>query len=59
MCIRTRIWNIAIPKATLQQLIDKLDADEDGYIAIGEVRDLLRRYGRDAKRSLKYRMRRR
>lgn len=58
MCILTRIWNIAIPKATLQQLIDKIDADEDGYIRIGEVRDLLRRYGKDARRSLKSLMRR-
>ena len=58
MCIWTRIWNIAIPKATLLTLIDKIDADEDGYIAIGEVKDLLKRYGRDARRSLKSRMRR-
>ena len=47
------IWNIAIPKETLLQLIDKMDADADGYITIGEVRDLLKRYGTDAKKSFK------
>lgn len=47
------IWKIGIPKDTLIELLEKLDADEDGFITIGEVRDLLKRYGRDAKSSLK------
>ena len=47
------IWKIGIPKDTLIELLEKLDADEDGFITIGEVRDLLRRYGKDARSSLK------
>ena len=47
------IWKIGIPKDTLIELLEKLDADEDGFVTVGEVRDLLRRYGKDAKSSLK------
>ena len=47
------IWKIGIPKDTLIEILEKLDADEDGFITIGEVRDTLRRYGKDAKSSLK------
>ena len=47
------IWKIGIPKDTLIELLEKLDADEDGFVTIGEVRDVLKRYGRDAKSSLK------
>lgn len=51
MC--TKIWNIGIPKDTLIAILEKLDADEDGFVTIGEVRDVLKRYGKDAKSSLK------
>jgi len=47
------IWKIGIPKKTLIEILEKLDADEDGFVTIGEVRDVLKRYGRDAKSSLK------
>lgn len=47
------IWKIGIPKKTLIEILDKLDADEDGFVTVGEVRDVLKRYGRDAKSSLK------
>ena len=47
------IWKIGIPKDTLIEILEKLDADEDGFVTIGEVRDLLKRYGKDAKTSLK------
>lgn len=47
------IWNIGIPKGTLELLISKMDADEDGFITVGEVRDLLKRYAKDAKKSCK------
>lgn len=47
------IWKIGIPKDTLIEILEKLDADEDGFVTVGEVRDLLRRYGKDAKSSLK------
>ena len=48
------IWKIAIPKDALLRLIKLIDADQDGYVTIGEVRDLLKRYGKDAKSSLKF-----
>ena len=51
MC--TSIWKIGIPKDTLIGILEKLDADEDGCVTIGEVRDVLKRYGKDAKSSLK------
>ena len=47
------IWNVGIPKKTLLAILSKMDADEDGFISIGEVRDLLKRYGKDAKKSCK------
>ena len=47
------IWNIGIPQGTLELLISKMDADEDGFITVGEVRDLLKRYAKDAKKSCK------
>lgn len=47
------IWKIAIPKDTLIGILEKIDADEDGFVTIGEVRDVLKRYGKDAKSSLK------
>ena len=34
-------------------VLDKMDADEDGFVTIGEVRAILKRYGKDAKSSLK------
>ena len=51
MCVS--IWKIAIPKDTLLHLIEAMDTDEDGFVTIGEVRDVLKRYGKDAKSSLK------
>ena len=47
------IWKIGIPKDTLIEILNKLDADCDGFVTIGEVRDVLKRYGKDAKASLK------
>ena len=47
------IWKIGIPKKTLIEILDKMDADEDGFVTVGEVRDLLKRYAKDAKSSLK------
>ena len=47
------IWKIGIPKDTLIEILEAMDADADGFVTVGEVRDLLKRYGRDAKSSLK------
>ena len=51
MCANT--WKIGIPKDTLIAILEKLDADEDGFVSIGEVRDVLKRYGKDARSNLK------
>ena len=51
MC--ANIWKIGIPKDTLIGILEKLDSDEDGFVTIGEVRDVLKRYGKDAKANLK------
>ena len=51
MC--ANIWKIGIPKDTLIGILEKLDADEDGFVTVGEVRDVLKRYAKDAKANLK------
>ena len=51
MC--ANIWKIGIPKDTLIAILEKLDADEDGFVSIGEVRDVLKRYVKDARSNLK------
>ena len=48
------IWKIAIPKAAVLRLIESMDGDSDGYITIGEIRNLLKRYGKDVRSSLKF-----
>ena len=48
------IWKLEVPKERLCQLIDMMDADEDGYVSFGEVRDLLKEYGEKLKRSMRY-----
>ena len=51
MC--ANIWKIGIPKDTLIAILEKLDADADGFVTVGEVRDVLKRYAKDARSSLK------
>ena len=48
------IWKLEVPKERLIQLIDAMDADEDGYISFGEVRDLLKEYADKLKRSMRF-----
>lgn len=48
------IWKLEVPKDRLVQLIDMMDADEDGYVSFGEVRDLLKEYGVKLKRSMRF-----
>lgn len=47
------VWRIGIPKESLIKLIETMDADLDGFVTVGEVRDLLKRYAKDAKKTLK------
>lgn len=49
-----RIWKLEVPKDRLVQLIDMMDADEDGFVSFGEVRDLLKAYGVKLKRSMRF-----
>lgn len=48
------IWKLEVPKERLVALIDKMDADEDGYISFGEVRDFLKEYAEKLKRSMRF-----
>lgn len=48
------IWKLEVPKDRLCRLIDKMDADEDGYVSFAEVRDLLKEYAVKLKRSMRY-----
>lgn len=47
------IKKIAIPKEALLKLIDTIDADQDGFVSLGEVWNIIKRYAKDAKASLK------
>lgn len=53
MCFKN-VWNLEVPKDRLVQLIDMMDADEDGFVSFGEVRDLLKEYGVKLKRSMRF-----
>lgn len=53
MCIKG-IWKLSVPKDRLCALINAMDADEDGYVSFGEVRDLLKEYAVKLKRSMRF-----
>ncbi len=44
---------IGIPKDTLKKLIDSLDADEDGFVTVGEAWASLKEYAKAAKAAYK------
>ena len=48
------IWKLEVPKDRIVSLIDMMDADEDGFVSFGEVRDLLKEYGVKLKRSMRF-----
>lgn len=52
------IWKLEVPKVRLCELIDMMDADEDGYVSFGEIRDLLKEYAGKLKRSMRFSKRR-
>lgn len=58
MCLKS-IWKLEVPKERLVKLIEMMDADEDGYVSFGEVRDLLLEYADKLKRSMRYSKKRR
>lgn len=49
---------ISVPKENLLALIERMDADTDGYITLGEVRDVLKTYGQAVRRSARFDRRR-
>lgn len=53
MCFKS-VWKLEVPKDRLVKLIDMMDADEDGFVSFGEVRDLLKEYGVKLKRSMRF-----
>lgn len=46
--------NVGVPKDRLLTLIEDMDEDTDGYITLGEVRDLLKKYGKAVRRSARF-----
>ena len=48
------IWKLEVPKERVVKLIEMMDADEDGFISFGEVRDLLKEYADKLKRSMRF-----
>lgn len=53
MCLKS-VWKLEVPKDRIVKLIDMMDADEDGFVSFGEVRDLLKEYGVKLKRSMRF-----
>ncbi len=51
------IWKISAPKERILAIVEKMDADGDGYISFGEVRDLLKKYAKAVKRSARFKRR--
>lgn len=51
------IWKLGAPKERIIALVDKLDADSDGYVTFEEVRDLLKDYAKAVKRSARFKRR--
>ena len=41
------IWKLGIPKKSLLAIVEAIDEDQDGFVTIGEVRDVLKRYAKD------------
>ena len=51
------LWNISAPKERIIAVVEKMDADDDGYISFGEVRDLMKRYAKTIRRSARFKRR--
>lgn len=52
--IFSNIWKIKIPKSAILKVVEAIDEDQDGYISIGEIKNILKRYAKDVKSSYKY-----
>lgn len=51
------LWKISAPKERIVDLVERLDADNDGFVSFGEVRDLLKDYAKAIKRSARFKRR--
>ncbi len=52
------LWKVEVPKENVEAIIAAMDSDMDGYISLGEVRDMLRSYAKKVKRSMRFELRR-
>ena len=50
---------IGIPKTSLLKLIEAFDEDQDGFVTVGEVAELLKKYAKDVRSSGKDKLLRR
>lgn len=48
------IWKIMIPKERVIELLNRLDADQDGYISGAEIRTAVKDYLRAVKNSKRF-----
>ena len=54
----SNIWKLGVPKERVVALIEKIDADQDGFVSFGEVRKVLQKYAKAVKRSARFGARR-
>ena len=53
MCLKG-LDKISVPKDRIIALIEKADTDQDGYLSIGEIKDILDMYAKAVKRSMRF-----
>ena len=51
------VWKLGAPKERIIALVERLDADSDGYVSFEEVRDLLKDYAKAVRRSARFKRR--
>ena len=44
---------VGIPKDTLLKMVEAMDADEDGFVTVGEAYSMLKEYAKAAKKAYK------
>ena len=45
------LWKLEVPKEKLVQIIDLMDADEDGFVSLGEAKALHKKYAKHLRNS--------
>ena len=46
--------DVTVPKENLIKLIDEMDQDSDGFVSLGEVKDLVKKYKKAVFRSARF-----